>query len=80
MLQENLWSAFWQQEIFSEELPRPIKQRRDELRKKNFFVSLHLQYGLLILVDSYAEGGGVASYSQKYSGCHAVLGHLFGSI
>jgi hypothetical protein len=28
--------------ISREELPHPIKQRRDELRKRNFFVSLPL--------------------------------------
>ena len=43
--------------ISREELPNPIKQRRDELRKRNFFVSLPLQRRLLILVDSCAEWG-----------------------
>ena len=43
--------------ISREELPHPIKQRRDELRKKHFFVSLPLQCRLLILVDSCAEWG-----------------------
>ena len=43
--------------ISREELPHPIKQRRDELRKRNFFVSLPLRCRLLILVDSCAEWG-----------------------
>ena len=43
--------------IFREELPHPIKQRRDELRKINFFVSLPLWWRLLISVDSCAEWG-----------------------
>ena len=37
--------------------PHPIKQRRDELRKRNVFVSLPLWWRLLILVDSCAELG-----------------------
>ena len=43
--------------ISREELPNPIKQRPDELRKKHFFVSLALWCRLLILVDSCAEWG-----------------------
>ena len=43
--------------ISREELPNPIKQRQDELRKKNFFVSLPLWWRLLISVDSCAEWG-----------------------
>ena len=43
--------------ISREELPHPIKQRRDELRKRYFFVSLPLCWRLLILVDSCAEWG-----------------------
>ena len=43
--------------ISREELPHPIKQRRDELRERNFFVSLPLWWRLLILVDSCAEWG-----------------------
>jgi hypothetical protein len=43
--------------ISREELPHPIKQRQDELRKRNFFVSLPLWCRLLILVDSCAEWG-----------------------
>ena len=43
--------------ISREELPHPIKQRRDELRKINFFVSLPLRCRLLISVDSCAEWG-----------------------
>ena len=43
--------------ISREELPHPIKQRRDELRKNNFFVSLPLRCRLLISVDSCAEWG-----------------------
>ena len=35
----------------------PIKQRRDELRKRNFFVSLPLWCRPLILEDSCAEWG-----------------------
>ena len=44
-------------QISREELPHPIKQRRDELRKRYFFVSLPLWWSLLILVDSCAEWG-----------------------
>ena len=43
--------------ISREELPHPIKQRRDELRKWNFFFSLPLRWRLLISVDSCAEWG-----------------------
>ena len=43
--------------ISREELPHPIKQRRDEQWKTNFFVSLPLWWSLLILVDSCAEWG-----------------------
>ena len=43
--------------ISSEELPHPIKQSWDELRKRNFFVSLPLRCRLLILVDFCAEWG-----------------------
>ena len=43
--------------ISKEELPHPIKQRRDDLRKRNFFVFLSLQCRLLILEDSCAEWG-----------------------
>ena len=43
--------------ISREELPHPIKQGRDELRKKKFFVSLPLWWRLLISVDSCAEWG-----------------------
>ena len=43
--------------ISREELPHPIKQRQDELRKRNFSVSLPLRCRLLILVDSCAEWG-----------------------
>ena len=55
---EEPWSAHEQTcKISGEELPHPIKQRRDELRKNKFFVSLPLQCRLLILVDSCAEWG-----------------------
>ena len=55
---EEPWSAHEQTcKISREELPDPIKQRRDELRKNHFFVSLPLQCRLLILVDSCAEWG-----------------------
>ena len=55
---EEPWSAHEQIcKIFREELPHPIKQRRDELRKINFFVSLPLRCRLLILEDSCAEWG-----------------------
>ena len=43
--------------IYREVLPHPFKQRRDELRKRHFFVSLPLWWGLLISVDSCAEWG-----------------------
>ena len=43
--------------ISREELPHPIKQRRDELRKIYFFVSLPLRCRLLISVDSCAKWG-----------------------
>ena len=43
--------------ISREELPHPIKQRRDELRKTDFFVSLPLRCRLFISVDSCAELG-----------------------
>ena len=43
--------------ISREELPHPIKQRRDELRKNYFFVSLPLQCRLLISVGSCADWG-----------------------
>ena len=43
--------------ISREEPPHPLKQRRDELRKGNFFVSLPLWWRLLISVDSCAEWG-----------------------
>ena len=43
--------------ISREELPHPIKQRRDELRKKIFFGSLPLWWRLLISVNSCAEWG-----------------------
>ena len=43
--------------ISREKLPHPLKQRRDELRKRNFFVSLPLWCRLLILLDSCAEWG-----------------------
>ena len=43
--------------ISREELPHPIKLRRDELRKINFFVYLPLRCRLLISVDSCAEWG-----------------------
>ena len=43
--------------ISREELPHPIKQRRDELGEKKFFVSLPLRCRLLITVDSCAEWG-----------------------
>ena len=38
-------------------MPLLLKQRRNELRKRTFFVSLPLRCRLLILVDSYAEWG-----------------------
>ena len=73
ILQENLCSTFWQQEspaarsldlLMSRpaksperSCPIPIKQRQNELRKRNFFVSLPLRCRLLILVDSCAEWG-----------------------
>ena len=43
--------------ISREELSHPIKLRRDELRQRNFFVSLPLWCRLHILVDSCAEWG-----------------------
>ena len=43
--------------ISREELPNLFKQRRDELRERNFFVSLTLWWRLLISVDSCAEWG-----------------------
>ena len=55
---EEPWSAHEQTcKISREELPHPIKQRQNELRKNHFFVSLPLQCRLLILVDSCAEWG-----------------------
>ena len=55
---EEPWSAHEQTcKISREELPHPIKQRRDEQRKNYFFVSLPFQCRLLILVDSCAEWG-----------------------
>ena len=40
---EEPWSAHEQTcKISREELPHPIKQRQDELRERNFFVSLPL--------------------------------------
>ena len=38
--------------ISRKELPHPFKQRQDELRERNFFVSLTLWWRLLISVDS----------------------------
>ena len=43
--------------ISREKMPHPLKQRRDELRKRNFFVSLPLWRRLLISADSSAEWG-----------------------
>ena len=55
---EEPGSAHEQTSKFSrEELPHPFKQRRDELRERNFFVSLTLWWRLLISVDSCAEWG-----------------------
>ena len=55
---EEPWSAHEQTcKISRDELPNPIKQRRDDLRKNHFFVYLPFQCRLLILVDSCAEWG-----------------------
>ena len=50
---QGAWSAHektWK--ISREELPHPLKQRHDELWKKNFFFSLPLPWRVLISTDS----------------------------
>ena len=65
------WSEHEQTcKIAREDLPHPLKQRQDELRKGNFFVCMPLRWRLLIYVDSCAEW---SRYSRNYSGWVVIL-------
>ena len=64
--------------VSREEPPHPIKQRRDELRKRYFFVSLSLWWRLLILVDSCAEWGWPDTLKTIQRVIQSnMVGHLF---